>query len=423
MLINKLKQKLPINFIRQKLSDQFIRNIGWMGLAELIPRIFRLGVTIVLARFLNSYDYGLVAIVMTVNEFARVFMELGISAKIIQADQKELEEICQSAYWLNWIIFPAVFLTQIIAAFPISWFYGNSQVILPICVSAIPYLIFPISNIQYSLILRENRLKIIALHNTIYTSGSYLLSAILAVFGLGMWAIVLPWILLAPLGVLIGLIYHPWRPTKKFTTKHWHEIFDFGKNFLGINLLRTLRNNLDYLIVGRFLGVKELGMYFFGFNAGLGISLSIINAVTSPILPHLCAARSQKFQLQKAYLSSLKTITFIIVPWVIFQSSLAPLYVPIIFGQKWITAIPILILICLSAIPRPFAEAGSQLLVAIGKPNIDLRWNVMFTFLFACALLVGVQWEAVGVATSVLLVHLICLPVFTVWVTNYVFSK
>ena len=155
----------------------------------------------------------------------------------------------------------------------------------------------------------------------------------------------------------------------------------------------------------------------------MGISLSIINAVTSPILPHLCGARSQKFQLQKAYLSSLKTITFIIVPWVIFQSSLAPLYVPIIFGQKWITAIPILILICLSAIPRPFAEAGSQLLVAIGKPDIDLRWNVMFTFLFACALLVGVQWEAVGVATSVLLVHLICLPVFTVWVTNYVFSK
>ncbi len=414
MLINKFKHKL---------SSNFVRNIGWLGLAELIPRIFRLGVTVILAHFLTAYDYGLAAIVMTVGEFSRVFTELGIGAKIIQAPEQELDALCNSAYWLTWVVFPGIFIIQCLAAFPISWFYGSTQIILPICVSGIPYLMWPISAIQGTLIQRENRLKITAVHNTIYTSGSYILSAILAFMGMGMWSIVLPWVLIAPIGVYIYYINHPWRPTSGMTTKNWKEIFNFGKNFLGIRLLGTLRNNLDYLIVGRFLGVKELGIYFFGFNAGLGISFSIIGAVSGAVLPHLCAARSDNFEFKKVYLNTLKTITVIIIPWVIFQSSLAPFYVPLVFGQKWVIAVPILILVCLSAIPRPFADAASQLLVAIGKPELDLRWNIIFTFLFGCALLIGVHWQAIGVATSVLLIHLLCLPLFTLWVTRYVFPN
>jgi teichuronic acid exporter len=102
---------------------------------------------------------------------------------------------------------------------------------------------------------------------------------------------------------------------------------------------------------------------------------------------------------------------------------LAPFYVPIVFGQNWVPAIPVLILICLSAISRPFADAASQLLVAIGKPNLDLRWNIIFTGIFAAALLIEVQGQVFGVVTSVLLVHLICLPIFTFWVTIFVFPR
>ena len=212
-------------------------------------------------------------------------------------------------------------------------------------------------------------------------------------------------------------------------------------------MLNTLRNNLDYLIVGRFVGIEELGIYFFGFNAGLGISLSIINAISSVMLPHLCAARTEWVEFQHRYLHSLRTIAFIIVPFVLFQSSLAPIYVPIVFGKQWIPAIPILVIICLSAIPRPIANAASQLLVAIGKPHLDLRWNVIFTSFFALALFMGVKseviantllsvdainnltlmlgehWKVIGIATSVLFVHMIFLPFFTIWATRFVFPN
>ena len=133
--------------------------------------------------------------------------------------------------------------------------------------------------------------------------------------------------------------------------------------------------------------------------------------------------RSDWSQFKKQYLSSIKTIAFIIIPIVVLQSSLAPIYVPIVFGKQWVSALPVLILICLSAIPRPFADAASQLLIAVGKPNLMLRWNLIFTAIVITGILIGVQWQIVGVATSVLLAHLIFLPLFTFWATRYVFSK
>jgi teichuronic acid exporter len=412
-----------INIIKKKFSSQFIRNVGWLSISEIIYRVLRLGLVVIIARCLTPDDYGLGAIVMTVREFSITFTDLGIAAKIIQADEKELEDLCDSAYWLNGVVFLSLFVIQSIAAFPIAWFYKSPNLILPIAVSGIAYLIWPLSTIQKTLIQRENRLRVIAFTNTAQNILGTILAVVFAVLGMGVWSLVLPPVLIVPLETFMFYKAHPWRLTKGFTTKNWGVILKFGYSILGVSLLRTLRNNLDYLLVGRFVGINELGIYFFGFNAGLGISLSIINAIKSAILPHLCAARAELSELKKSYFSSLKTICFTIVPFVLFQSSLAPIYVPVVFGKKWESAIPIVVLICLSAIPRSFADAASQLLIAVGKPHLDLQWNVIFTVLFTIAILIGVYWQIIGVAACVLLVHLIFLPFFTLWATRHVFPK
>ncbi|AKG23521.1 lipopolysaccharide biosynthesis protein [Calothrix sp. 336/3] len=412
-----------IRELKKKFSSQFIRNLGWLGMAEVIYRLLRLGLVVIIARFLTPYDYGLGAIILTVREVTQTFTNIGIGAKIIQTEEAELDTICNSAYWLNWVIFASLFVIQAVAAFPIAWFYKSQDIILPIIFAGGAYLIWPITGIQKNLIQRENRFKVIALTDSLQYSISSIFSAILAVMGLGVWAFALPPVLAAPIEIVIYYYAHDWRIKSSFTTKHWGEIFKFGKNLLGVTLLKTLRNNLDYLIIGRFIGIKELGVYFFGFNAGLGISLSIINAINAVILPHLCAAKGEWQEFKQRYFQSIRTISYIIIPFVLLQSFFAPFYVPIVFGQKWTGAIPILILICLSAIPRPFADAASQLLVAVGKPHLDFRWNIIFTSLFALALFIGVQWQAIGVATSVLIVHWLCLPVFTIWATKYVFPR
>jgi len=415
MLINKLKQQL---------SGQFIRNVGWLGGAELANRIFRLGTTITLARLLSPYDYGLVAVVLTTNEFATVFtLKAGIGSKIVQADEQDLKVICDTSYWLNWILCGLMFVIQCIAAFPIALFYGNNQVILPICVAALVYLMLPIFMIQSALIQRENRLNVTALCNATQSLLANISTIGLALLGLGMWAVVLPIVLTTPVWIVINYMNHSWRPPKSFKLERWQEISNFGKDILGVELLNKLRGNIDYLLVGRFLGIQALGIYYFAFNAGLGISFNVMNAFTSALFPHLCAVRGNLSALKNRYFSSLKSTAIFVVPLILLQSSLAPFYVPIIFGQKWVSAVPILVLICLSALPLPLYNATCLLLNAVGKTHINLYCNLIYTMFFAMALLVAVKWGIFGVAATVLICQLIAQPIFSICAVRYIFAK
>jgi teichuronic acid exporter len=429
--------------VKEKISDRFVQNVGWMGGSDLIVRISYLLTTVTLARFLSPYEYGLAAIVVTVFELMQVFTRVGIGVKLIQSDQEDFETLCNAAYWLNWVVFITLFVAQGVVAVLVAQFYREPRLFLPIFVLAFNYLLIPIASIQASLVFKENRLKVSAATNTIQYSVGNILSVILAIAGCGIWAIVLPRLLGTPIWVYMFYRNHPWRPSQPFTTQYWGEILNFGKNVLGIQFLKTLRNYIDYLLIGRFVSIGELGAYYFAFNAGLGISMSIINAVNGALFPHLCAARSEDAQFQQQYRSCLKTIAIIIIPAVLLQSLLAPIYVPLIFGRKWITTVPILIIICLSAIPRPFADAASSLVTTIGKPEIDLRWNVIFSLVFISTLTAAVQidwhflerwqlissqmigdhWQSLGMAIAVLLCHWILLPLYTLWASRHVFPK
>ncbi len=415
MLINKLKQIL---------SGQFIRNVGWLGGAELANRIFRLGTTVTLARMFSLQDYGLMAVVYTVFDFATVFtLRGGVGAKIIQADEQDLKSICNTSYWLNWLLCSSVFMIQCLAAFPVAQFYGNNQLILPLCTSALIYLMMPLFIVHCALIERENRLKITAIANATQSILTNTITVILALLGMGVWAIVLPMVLTTPVWIVITWKNHSWRPPKSFSLEKWQEITNFGKNLVLVEFLDKLRGNLDYLIIGKFLGVEALGIYYFAFNAGLGISMNVINTFMSALFPHICAVREDYEQFKERYFTSLKKMTFVVVPLILLQSLLSPFYVPLIFGQKWMPAIPVLIMICLSVIPRIFGWASSLLLNALDKTHINLYLNIIFTVIFAASILFSVKWGIFWVAVAVLSSHLLVLPGFTIWTHQYAFNK
>jgi PST family polysaccharide transporter len=419
-----LGKNLKIGKVKEIFSGRYIRNVGWLGTAELVNRIFRLGTTITLARVFSPEEYGLMAIIYTTLDITTVFtLRHGISAKIIQSDRHHLTAICNTCYWLNWLLCGSIFLIQCLAAFSISWFYGNQQIILPICAAALIYLVFPFFMVNSAIIERENRLKITAICNASQSFISNFITIVLVFLGIGVWSVVWGMVLSTPVWIVVTWKNTSWRPPKNFTLGYWREIINFGKNLLGVEFLSKLRMNIDYLLVGKFLGVEALGSYFFAFNAGSGITTNVVYAFTSALFPHLCEVREDRIKLKKQYYNSLKSIALILVPLVLLQSGLAPFYVPIIFGEKWISAVPILIMICLSVIPRAFSWTASMLLNSVNQTHLTLYLDVIFTIIFAASILIAVQRGIYWVAAAVLLSHAIILPIFSIWASRQVFNK
>ena len=416
-----------IQKIQQQLSNKFIRNVGWLGGAELFNRVFRLVTTVTLTRVFSLHEYGLMAIVYTTFEFALIFSQgSGFTARIIRADEKELKTVCDTSFWLNLAICLALFLIQCLGAFPFAKFIvKDSAIILPLCILATIYLSFPFFVITHGLIERDNRLEVKALCQALQAVSSNLMIVTLALLGWGIWAIVLPIVFTTPIWIVVGWMNHSWRPPTKLKLEKLREILSFDSKLVGVELLSRLRNYIDYYLILIFLGTDALGLYFFAFNAGFGISLSIINSIKSALLPYLCEVRSSLQQLKVRYLSSFKKIAFIIVPFVVFQSSLAPFYVPIVAGEKWkeAGAIPILMVVCLSAIPYAVAIFTDNLLISVDKPRITLYSNLIYTCLFALSILVAVQWGIFWVAVAVLACQVLLSPIYSLWSMRYIFQR
>ncbi len=402
--------------VRRALANPFLRNLGSMGTAQMVVRLSRLATTIVLSRLLGADSYGMAAIVLTVYEFVALFTRNGISAKVVQAHESEVEQVAQTAYWMTWIVCTALLVLQVAIAVPIALVYHQPALALPIALMGLVYLATPLSNIQAAFIQREGRLARFALAGGVQVTTDNVLTAIFAMLGMGMWAIILPKLLVAPIWVLFIRYGHTWRPAKTRCRADmlagWREIARFSRHVVGVELMTTIQANVDNLLVGYFLGVEALGIYYFAFNAGLGITLGLVNSFGVAVYPHLCKVRHDRAALTARFNESLRTLGGVIVPLILLQVALAPLYVPIVFGQKWVGAIPILMVICLSALARPFATTCSQLLKSVNRPDIEFRWQLALTGILVAALAVAAQFSLLAVALAVASVQSIVLTLY-----------
>ncbi len=408
------------NQLHQLTSRQFIHNLGYMGMAQIASRIFRLAASVTVARLLFPEDYGIAALALTVNEIIHVFVRGAVVTKLVQCDASQLDYLCNSAYWLNWLFCIALLIIQSLAGTLLALWYDKPELGLSIAVLSLSYLILPAATIQTALTLRDKRLSVTAQSETLQTLIDSLSTICLAIAGLGFWALVLPKLIAAPVWASVYRRATLWRPSGDFYKKHWPELIRFGKHIVAGDVVLTLRHHMDYLLIACFLDLKALGLYFFAYNAGLGITQGFIGAYTTTLYPHLCEAASAQ-QRVEVYRKTLTLIAMIAIPIIVIQSLLAPFYIPLIFGERWVKdgVVPLVILICLSALSRPFAESASQLVRANGQPHIDFIWQCLFTIILGIALTISLQWGLYGIAIATLLTHLCLQPVYTCWVITY----
>ncbi len=405
-------------------GKSFSKNLGYMGLAQITNRIFRLIASIIVARLLFPEDYGIAALALTVNELIHIFIRGAVVNKLVQCNETRLTKLCHSAYWLNWLLCIALLLIQAGLATVFAWWHDLPELGLAIAVLGLTYLVLPSATIQAALTLRENRLSTTAKSETLQTLIESVLTITLAISGAGFWALVIPKIIAAPAWAMVYRKAHAWKPDKAVCTKYWPELLGFSKHIIAGDVILTLRNHLDYLLIACFLDLKSLGLYFFAYNAGLGVTQGFINAYTTTLYPHLCEAQSTQLRIHR-YRQAMLTIACVVIPVIFLQSFLAPFYIPIIFGEHWLQAgaVPLVIIICLSAVTRPFAESASQLIRANGEPRIDLIWQCLFTLALAIGLTIGLQWGLYGIALATLITHLCIQPLYAYLAMTYTRSK
>ncbi len=83
-------------------------------------------------------------------------------------------------------------------------------------------------------------------------------------------------------------------------------------------------------------------------------------------------------------------------------------FVPLVFGEKWNSIIPILQLLCVVGLLRSVGNPIGSLLMAKARVDISFKFNVFKTFLFIPAILIGGHLAgAIGVTLGFMVVQII----------------
>ncbi|MEM7327542.1 MAG: oligosaccharide flippase family protein [Pseudomonadota bacterium] len=350
-------------------THKLARNIGWLTAAELVSRFGRIIAAVILARQLDAVAFGIAAIALTIFEIVRVFTENGIGAAVIRAKPEDFEKTANTAYRVMWCVCLLLAVAQFTAGLIVESALPGRHAGAMVAMLGLVFLMMPFGVMHAYCLLRDERMKELAGISTAQVAADHTLTAVLAILGFGAWAIVLPKLLTAPIWLIGMLRTKAWvrNPDAGFAPLRGMLIFSLP--VLASELVCAFRDQLDKFLVSVAFGVEALGLYYFAYNAGLGVSTALNRAFTNAVYPHLCAAKERVSAYRKAILN-------LGVPFSLLyglQAAGALIYVPIVFGETWAPAAPLVAILCLGGPARLMVDAARMRARADGQSGQDFK--------------------------------------------------
>jgi O-antigen/teichoic acid export membrane protein len=223
-------------------------------------------------------------------------------------------------------------------------------------------------------------------------AAAFFVGAAAAVITHSYWAIALCTVASPVVITLLSYIYFPFRP--KLTLVDWRVFADFLGWVSLSQIVLAINWQSDQLLLGKLMPAAQLGL----FSAANNITNIPMAALFSPILRPLLSAfavvKDDSARLRASYQNAASAVVTVGLPLLVGQSIVAGPTVRLLFGNKWVGAIPMVHWLALSLVPLLFGVLVSPLSMALNEMK-KLLWRnliqmlVKLPFVIAGAILYG----------------------------------
>ena len=361
--------------------------------------IVTLAATSVMARLLTPQDYGLIGMVAFVTGFVSMYKDLGLSAATIQKSEINSEQI-STLFWVNVCLSLAITLLTIALAPLVAWFYGEPRLTAITVVISIGFLISGLTVQHEALLRRQMRYLALAAIGLSSVVMGYVVGILMAWRGFSYWALVGSQLAVIITGTALTLSLCRWVPGLPKRHTGVRSMIKFGGNLTGFTTINYFSRNLDNLLIGRFAGAQQLGLYSRAYQLMLLPIEQINEPVTSVAVPSLSRLMDSPDAYRRAYLRMLEKIAMLTMPGVVLMILTSDWIIHIFLGPQWVGAVRIFVILGISALFQPIANTTGWLLISQGRTHDMLKWGLISGPIIIASFLIGLPWGAVGVAAS-----------------------
>lgn len=331
----------------EKIKNKTIKSLFWSAVEKYSRLLISLIISMVLARLLSPQEYGLVAIVSVIIAFLQIFCTMGIAPAIIQRKDFK-EDDYDNLFTLTVLIGGFVTLLCFFLSKPIASFYNNPQLVNITRLLSLNLFFSSLNLVPNSLMLKDLRFKEIAIRTLIIQVLAGVLGILMAYKGLGVYALITPELLTTFFMFLYNRNFYKVSISRKFSLKPFKSIFSYSSYQFLFSVTNYFTGNLDKLIIGTYFSASALGIYEKAYRL-MQMPLQNVTSVISPVLhPILSHLQDDLSDMANKYNRVVSTIAMVSFPVAIIIFYISGDLIVVLFGDKWIGAIPSLKILALS---------------------------------------------------------------------------
>lgn len=314
-----------------------------MSFSLLIGKVCAFLAQVVLGWILTQEDFGVFAIAAVVIAFIKIFHDGGVSQVLVQRGDAEFDRLQGAMFWLAMSISTVAGILLAAVAPWIAAIYKDDRLIPMLLVLAVTLPLGAPANVlraRLQLQLRFRAISMItALRFVIRSTGMVLF----ALLGFGVMSFVLPLLVVAVFEDIAAYLItrsKPWQHPALF--REWPSLLSDSNWVVLATMFKGLARNGDYLVLGLMLPKALLGLYYFGYQLTIQITVLFALNLRHVLFPVLTKVANQPARQASAIVRTIRMLMLVAAPAsMLIAVTIRPLE-ELVWRQKWVEAVPLM---------------------------------------------------------------------------------
>lgn len=377
----------------------------WSFVERLSSQVVSFGIGIILARLLDPYDYGVIGLTAIFIALSNVFIDAGFANALIR-NQHRTEKDLSTAFYFNVVIGVLVYSllwtsTPLIA----NWF--KEPLLIPLLkIVGLNVVLNSLCIVQTAILTAKLNIRLQTIINLSAQIPAGVIAVLMAYRGMGVYSLAMQTVLSSLIKVVLFWIFAKWFPKERFSKGAFLELWNFGSKLLGANLIGTLFNQIYTVIIGKYVGKKELG-YFSKAN-GLctnvdGVTSGIVQKVALPVLARY---QGDEDELTKKFRTIMRLLVMMIAPMTAILCFSSDEIVILLWTEKWLYCSLLFKVLIVGIMFGPLGQMSLSLMQTVGKTSMILKLEMPKKVLYCIYIIIGFQYGVLGLAVAQVFINI-----------------
>ena len=385
------------------------KGIIWSAVNTWTNNILSLAVVTLLARLVAPNEFGVVALAGIYIAFGQVFISDTVSEALVQRRLLDRDHL-DVAFWMMAALGALATLAGVAVA-PILGIIFSEESMVPILqVISLRLVCDALLTVPTALLLRELDFRSFATRSLFANVAGGAVGIALALAGGGAWALVCQQLTNAAVTLAIVGVKAGWLPRPRFSGAHARDLIRYSWFSVLSRLGYFLVNNVDRIIIGFFLSSTALGIYSLAKRVTDMMSASITGVVVAVAHPFFARDQHDVVRLRAALTAMMDRTALVAFPAFFGLAGIARDVVPLVFGAKWLGAVPVLQVLSVLMALYAVSTLHGALVRAMGRADWWSGFVNLTSALYVVGFAAAGRYGIVAVAASSLAMFVLVSP-------------